>query len=298
MNGLRFEETRETVVLTMRQRCFWLFAALLLLLVWVPFLEGSASGRVALNVSTLLVLITGTAALGRGTGAVLITVLLALPTALFLFLGLDGHREYLILSQAFGAAFFFSITSYLLGYTLRRDVMTMDKLYGAAAAFLLLGILWSYLYVILLAFYPGALHLNGAPLTSTSPSTILYFSFVTLTATGMSDIMPVHPVARMLCMLEMITGILFIAVLIARLAGTYPPREPGCAAARSSSTSAACSPPTSGSRCSTTWPRVTVLAGTGFVKLEDCSGKPSPMSPRRRPTPGATWSGATGSSSC
>jgi len=37
--------------------------------------------------------------------------------------------------------------------------------------------------------------------------------------------MPVHPVARMLCSLEMITGVLFIAVLIARLAGSYPPRE-------------------------------------------------------------------------
>jgi Na+/H+-dicarboxylate symporter len=67
--------------------------------------------------------------------------------------------------------------------------------------------------------------MNGQPMTSLTPSTMLYFSFVTLTATGMSDIMPVHPVARMLCTLEMITGILFIAVLIARLAGSYPPPE-------------------------------------------------------------------------
>ena len=56
-------------------------------------------------------------------------------------------------------------------------------------------------------------------------STILYFSFVTLTATGMSDVMPMHPIARMLTVFEMIIGVLFIAVLIARLAGTYPPRE-------------------------------------------------------------------------
>jgi hypothetical protein len=101
--------------------------------------------------------------------------------------------------------------------------MTMDKLYGAAAGFLLLGVLWAYLYGILLAFYPGALTMNGAPLSALPASTLLYFSFVTLTATGMSDIMPVHPVARMLCSLQMITGVLFIAVLIARLAGSYPP---------------------------------------------------------------------------
>ena len=37
--------------------------------------------------------------------------------------------------------------------------------------------------------------------------------------------MPVHPIARTLCTLEMITGLLYITVLIARLAGSYPPRE-------------------------------------------------------------------------
>jgi hypothetical protein len=52
---------------------------------------------------------------------------------------------------------------------------------------------------------------------------MLYFSFATLTATGMSDILPVAPFARILCVFEMVTGVLFIAMLIARLAGQYPP---------------------------------------------------------------------------
>jgi hypothetical protein len=34
---------------------------------------------------------------------------------------------------------------------------------------------------------------------------------------------PAHPVARMACVLEQVTGVLFIAILIARLAGTYSP---------------------------------------------------------------------------
>jgi hypothetical protein len=217
---------RDTLVVTMRQRCFWLFALLLLLLVSVPFLEASPAGRVVLNVTSLLTLIAGAAAITQRAGATLISLLLAAPTALFLFLAvIYDQPEFRLWSQAFAAAFYFAVTSYLLSYTLRRDVMTMDKLYGAAAAFLLLGVLWGFLYLILIATYPGALTLNGAPMTSAPPSTILYFSFVTLTATGMSDIMPVHPVARMMCSLEMITGVLFIAVLIARLAGSYPPKE-------------------------------------------------------------------------
>jgi len=217
---------RDTLVVTMRQRCFWLFALLLLLLVSVPFLEASPAGRIVLNVTSLLTLVAGAAAITQRAGAALISLLLAVPTALFLFLAvIYDQPQFRIWSQAFAAAFYFAVTSYLLSYTLRRDVMTMDKLYGAAAAFLLLGVLWGFLYLILLATYPGALTLNGVPMTSAPPSTILYFSFVTLTATGMSDIMPAHPVARMMCSLEMITGVLFIAVLIARLAGSYPPRE-------------------------------------------------------------------------
>lgn len=217
---------RELFVTTCRQRCFWLFAALLLLFVSIPFLEMTPTGRVVLNAATLLVLIAGASVVGRSAGAVLISALLAAPTALFLFLAVvGGQPQFHFLSQCFGAAFFFTVTSYLLSYTFRRDVLTMDKLYGAASAFLMLGVLWMYLYLILLTVYPGALTINGHPLANPLPSTMVYFSYVTLTATGMSDIMPVHPIARILCAMEMITGVLFIAVLIARLAGSYPPRE-------------------------------------------------------------------------
>ena len=48
-------------------------------------------------------------------------------------------------------------------------------------------------------------------------SSLIYFSFVTLTSTGYGDIYPVHPVARSLCNLETIIGQLYPATLLARL---------------------------------------------------------------------------------
>ena len=217
---------RELIAKTCRQRCFWLLAALLVLFVSIPFLEATPLGRVTLNIATLVVLIVAATVVSRGGGPTVIVTLLALPTAAFLFLAvMERQVQYQILSQAFGAAFFFAVTMYLLSYVFRRDVLTMDKLYGAATAFMLLGVLWSYLYNILLWAYPGCLTINGQPLANAPPSTLIYFSYASLTATGMSDVMPVHPVARILCAMEMITGVLFMAVLIARLAGSYPPRE-------------------------------------------------------------------------
>ena len=223
----RFRKARDRLEITLRQRCFYLFAALLLVLMAVPFLEGWPRGRIILSILNLTVLIAGAAAIG-GLGSLVIGVLLAVPAVLCMIIGqVYEARGWVILSNAFSAAFYFVTVSYLLSYALRRDVLTMDKLYGAAAAFLMLGALWTYFYLILLWFYPGAITLNGAPIDRLPPSTMLYFSFVTLTSTGMSDVMPAHPIARTLCTLEMITGLLYITVLIARLAGSYPPREGG-----------------------------------------------------------------------
>jgi hypothetical protein len=222
----KIEPAVEVVALTVRQRCFYLFCALLLVLMSVPFLEGSPHGRIALNVINMSVMVAAIVAFGRGLGGLVIGLLLALPAAAFMVMGqVSGARGLVILSNAFSAAFYFITVSYLLTYSLRRDVLTVDKLYGAAAGFLMLGALWGYFYFILLWFHPGALTLNGAPVAVLPPSTMLFFSFVTLTSTGMSDVMPLHPIARILCVFEMVVGVLFITVLIARLAGSYPPKE-------------------------------------------------------------------------
>lgn len=222
----QIDAARATVAITVRQRCFYLFCALVLLLVAVPLYEDSPTGRISLNVMSLLILLSGASAIGRGGGSFVISLLLASPAAIFQVIGYASHdARHVILSQAFTAAFYIVTVTYLLLYALRREVLTMDKLYGAAAGYLMMGVIWAYFYDLLLWVHPGALVMNGEPLISAEPSTMLFFSFATLTATGMSDILPVAPLARTLCLFEMVTGVLFIAVLIARLAGQYPPAK-------------------------------------------------------------------------
>jgi uncharacterized membrane protein len=52
---------------------------------------------------------------------------------------------------------------------------------------------------------------------------LLYFSFTALTTVGFGDITPATDQARSLVMIEEMAGVFFLAVLIARLAGLYPP---------------------------------------------------------------------------
>ena len=57
--------------------------------------------------------------------------------------------------------------------------------------------------------------------TVMSGFTAMYFSFTTLMTLGYGDITPVADVARMLAMLEAMTGTLFVGVMIARLVCLY-----------------------------------------------------------------------------
>ena len=223
---MSLEDEHEAVKLVATQRCFYLFTALLLLLVAIPFLENTPRGLVTLNVINVFVLIAALVAVARSRICLFIGALLAAPAVGFQMISyILGEPRYLVFSRGFGAAFYFITIGYLLGYVLRRETFTTDKLYGAAATFLMLGIIWSYFYGIVLLFFPGALIEAGSPMTSHQVSDLAYFSFTVLTSTGFGDITPVHPVARMLCVLEQVAGVLYLAILIARLAGAYGPSQ-------------------------------------------------------------------------
>ena len=102
--------------------------------------------------------------------------------------------------------------------------MTQDKLFGAAAAYLMIGLFWAYLYALAGYVYPQSYMILGQAGTLVYADA-LYLSMTVLTSTGFGDVTPITRQARGICMIEQITGALFIAILIARLAGVYPPRE-------------------------------------------------------------------------
>jgi len=218
------ENARIRLVSVFAQRCVYLFFALLLLLVTIPFLEDTPRGRIAVNIINIAILFAAAVAVSRSRLCFGFAIALAVANVGFQAAAITtGSPHYLVISRGIGAAFYFLTASYLLTYVLRREVLTLDKLYGAAAAFLMIGVLWGYFYAIVLHYYPGALAAGGAALPGERPSELLYFSFTVLTSTGFGDIVPTHPIARMLCVVEQVLGVLFIAILIARLAGTYPP---------------------------------------------------------------------------
>ncbi|MEC5387254.1 potassium channel family protein [Uliginosibacterium sp. H3] len=217
--------TRDALSHIFFQRCFWLFVVLLALIGAVSFVPGDNTGRLIINGVNVFLLIATVAAVGRTTISFVMALLLAIPAVWFQYLGLwhDNDSD-LAWSWIFCAALYFITTAYLLRYVFQPRIMTEDKLFGAAAAYLMLGVLWAYLYALVGYFYPQSYLIVGQP-GRLVYADALYLSMTVLTSTGFGDVVPLTRQARGICMIEQVAGALFVAILIARLAGVYPARE-------------------------------------------------------------------------
>ena len=122
-----------------------------------------------------------------------------------------------------------ALTLLVVRQVFREGPITLQRVQGAIAVYLLVGLFWANLYVLIEELLPGAFRMPQSP---TGPGDVLasfaYYSFVTLTTMGYGDILPIHPVARSAAVLEALVGQLFPAILIARLVAmelsSRPPR--------------------------------------------------------------------------
>src|SRR5215813_233436 len=104
-----------------------------------------------------------------------------------------------------------------LSFAFRARSIDREHVYAALSAYLLAGVFFGSFYWGLEQIQPGSFALTG----DFSPSSAIYFSFVTLTTLGYGDIVPRTEVARGLAVVEGVGGQLFLAVLIARLVSVY-----------------------------------------------------------------------------
>lgn len=112
----------------------------------------------------------------------------------------------------------------ILGLSLRQVLtggrVDANRLLGAVCVYLIFGILWAVLYHWLALLVPGAF--AGSAISSTTDLwEFVYYSFVTLTTLGYGEITPKSDLARTLAYLEAVTGVFYVAILVATLVGSY-----------------------------------------------------------------------------
>ena len=210
-------------------RCTFLLASLIGLIVIYPFGANSRLGEVIFIVMGVIIYVAGIYVIAPKRGQMFFIIGVALAASLFEIVSIYFKSEFLFnLSIIFSTLLYLLIIRHILHYILIRGPITADKLDGATAVFITLAILWAGIYALVENLQPGSFKFPaeqnvGDPWRYYD---LLFFSFTSLTTVGYGDIVPVSDQARMLSILEQLVGVFFVAVLIARLAGVYPPHVP------------------------------------------------------------------------
>ena len=170
-----------------------------------------------------IVLVLGVLATTKHTGARTGMVVLAVLafTSHWLHYYIREHAVHMISAAA--AAVFLGVLAWLImGRVFRSGGISIYRIYGAVAVYLLLGILWGEFFVMAYLLDPSSFYFDPATQRGEPPiSELIYFSFSTLTTLGLGDIVPVGPVTRSMVTLEALVGQLYPAVLLARLITLY-----------------------------------------------------------------------------
>lgn len=198
-------------------------AFLVLMTIFVPMVGFSLPGRIAIDLTFALMLLSGAIATMHKRALIfLITALTILEftadlivefNPAFSFRGWDTGLK--VVSMAI-------LVFMTLKQTFLPGPVNVHRVMGGVAAYLLIGVTWAFAYKLLLVEIPDAIHFQSAAFAGIStgePARLIYFSFSTLTTLSFGDAYPVHRIARSLAIAEALIGQLYPSILIATLVG-------------------------------------------------------------------------------
>ena len=115
--------------------------------------------------------------------------------------------------------FFYLMNIIIIARTIFRSTALLDdRVYGGIAVYMLTGIMFAVVHHRLGVRIPGAYQdmtmAGGGPLNWAD---YIYFSFTALTTSGFGDIIATNSFSRSMASIESVVGVLFPAILIARL---------------------------------------------------------------------------------
>jgi hypothetical protein len=132
-------------------------------------------------------------------------------------------------SMSVGFLFDLVIVVTIFRHVFSRKQTDSETIFGALCIYLVVGFSFASVYGLVAALHPNAFYLDPVMNVRSIPDRFdfVYYSFGTITSVGAAGITPVSPQARSFTVVEAILGVLYLAVLIARLMGAYRSRANG-----------------------------------------------------------------------
>ena len=196
-----------------------LLMAQLLAVVAYPFLDSSRVGSAALGVISMVAVALALWVVRSTPALTVIAVVLGVPAVLMTVLeAVLTDADWVTLSSAIlHAPFYFYVSYSLIRYLFHDDRVTTDELYGIGAAFTVVAWGFAYVYLAVVIWVPGSIGPLGDGTSRFFD--LLFFSFTNLTSVGLSDVTAVLPHARSVVIVEQVAGVMYVALIIARVVG-------------------------------------------------------------------------------
>ena len=210
-----------------------LLMALIFLLLGVPLIGDSTLGRGFWRGGLTLVVILAAMATQRTKQMLFVGVLAAIIMAPLNWITLASDKHYLFLAACvFESVYLAVMAILLLVAVIRKHLATIESIYGAICAYLLLGLAWAMIYLGLSLSAAGEWTINGVSFNESSElgevhafSQMIYFSFVTMSTLGYGDMTPETVLVQTLTWMQSVSGQFYIAVLVAWLVSEIPRRQ-------------------------------------------------------------------------
>ncbi len=210
-----------------RGKFSYLFFAQILLVALAPYLERPGLPVMLLRLLAAVALLTAVYAVSERHAQWVTALVLAIPAGVLNAVSAFRPDFQITVPALITTILFLAYALVtLLRAVLRAESVTLDTIYGALSVYLLIAFVWGAAYMLLETLHPGALASTRQPNHQIDWSDCMFYSFVTLTSLGYGDIVPVLPQSRSLSILEAVSGVMYVAVLIARLVGLHSTTKP------------------------------------------------------------------------
>jgi hypothetical protein len=203
---------------------FLLFIFLLAILVLYPYVQNGGFGYFAFRLISSAGILVAVYAMRLRKTLLVVVLLLAVPAVLERMMLREPDAGLLsILSIVFSFVFDAFIVVVIFRRVFGNRQPNSETIFGALCIYLLVGFAFASLYGMAAAIQPMAFYLDPRTNLHAIPNKFdfIYYSFATMVSLGAAGITPVSAPVRSLSVIEAITGVLYLAVLIARLMGAY-----------------------------------------------------------------------------
>jgi len=199
------------------------FGGLLLILVFTYVLSAFTSGVLISVIQVVLFLAVVLLALRSGrlrhrSVRIIAAGLLAGSVAAAIIQVSAPHKPVAGAANLWTALVLLVAVALIVRRVLSRPEITLQSIYGAVSAYMILGLMFAAVYSALYHFGGETFFAHGQP---GNTKTFQYFSFTTLTTLGYGDFTAAESSGQAIAVLEAMTGQIFLATLVAKLVASF-----------------------------------------------------------------------------